>query len=278
MGFIDSVFGGKDKQKFAAAPESASAIAARKRLEELSTGAFPTIPLQGIADLPEATEETKLARGTAADLLKPTEQQDIFSLPEVQGLILKAREEGNILANRLGRGLQSTGAATSTTGRDVLGRAVSDVESRIAGTLAPFAESQRNRAFQDVVRRQNLIPLLSQMGLTQESREQTVEQAKLDAIFRKASTEAGQTQNFLIPLLEFLITSQPAQIPFVQEAGPGLLEQISAIAQTADTVISTVSGLGALKSGSNTGQTTIPSQTRTGGSLTSSSIGNTRNF
>lgn len=243
MGFIDTVFGGPDKQKFAQAPESKSAKEARARLETISKGAFPDIPLQGVAGLPDPTEETLLARGAAKDLLKPTEQQDIFSLPEVQGLILKAREEGNLLANRLGRSLQTTGAATSTTGRDVLGRAVSDVESRIAGTLAPFAEGQRNRAFADVQRRQNLIPLLSQMGLTQESREQAVEQGKLDALFRKEFGESRQTQEFLIPLLQFLVNSQPAQIPFVQAAGPGLLEQISAIAQTGATVGKAIAGI-----------------------------------
>ena len=230
MGFIDSVFGENDSQKFLQAPEFEEAKRARARLEEISNKPLPAIPLQGIADVPKPTQETQLARGAAKDLLAPTEQQDIFSLPEVQGIIFEATQRGDLLANRLGRGLQKTGGASSTTGRDVLGRVSTDVSKQLAASLAPFAESQRNRAFADVQRRQNLIPLLAQMGLTQEQREQATEQLKLSAKFAQELGISQQEINQLIPQLRFLANLKPQSQVITDVGRSGLIEQAGAIA------------------------------------------------
>lgn len=48
---------------------------------------------------------------------------DILDRPEVRGVIGKATEEGNLMLNRMGRGLVQRGSFGSTPGRDILGRA-----------------------------------------------------------------------------------------------------------------------------------------------------------
>ena len=230
MGFLDSVFGEDDSQKIIQAPEFEESAEARKRLLEISKKPLPRIPLLGIADVPAATEETRLARGAAKDLLQPTEQPDLLSLPDVQAIIFEATQRGDLLANRLGRGLQKTGGASSTAGRDILGRVATDVSKSITASLSQAIEGQRNRAFADVQRRQNLIPLLAQMGLTQEQREQTTAQAKLSAKFAQELGISEQELRQLIPQLQFLASLKP-QTSLVTDVGrSGIVEQIGAIA------------------------------------------------
>lgn len=211
--------GGDPSVKFQQIPQSPEAIKARTRLSDIAEEGPPEVPLQGVAPLPEMTEERQLARETGKELIQ---QQDIFSLPEVQAIISEARRTGDLLANRIGRALQTTGNITSTSGRDILGRAVSDVESNLVATLAPFAESQRNR-------RASLIPQLESLGLNEEERERLIAQAKLDAQFRKESVEAGQLQEFTIPLLQSIIELQPGFQPIVKGGGTSSITEFSSL-------------------------------------------------
>jgi len=160
MGFMDTVFGEPDKPEFKIAPEYPEATEARRRLSEISKDPLRDIPLREIAPIPEMGSERTLARDTAKELIQPT---DIFSLPEVQGIIQEVTAKGDLLANRIGRSLQKAGNFASTAGRDVLGRAVSSVQGTLAASLAPFAQNQRNL-------RANLIPVLEKLGLTEELR------------------------------------------------------------------------------------------------------------
>ena len=118
--------GGDPKVGFQQIPQSPEAIKSRERLSAIAEAGPPDVPLQGIAPLPQMTEERTLARETGKELIQ---QQDIFSLPEVQAIIDKSQRQGDLIANRIGRSLQSSGNFSSTSGRDVLGRAVSAVES-----------------------------------------------------------------------------------------------------------------------------------------------------
>ena len=218
MGFLDSVFGENDKEQFKVAPEYPEATEARKDLSAISKGPLPKVPLREISPLQPLGEERQLARSTATEMAKPV---DIFSLPEVQGIIQKATEEGNLLANRLGRSLQSSGNITSTTGRDVLGRAVSDVQGNLSASLANFASQERDR-------RANLIPVLEGLGFTREQNLRSVDQAGLDAMFQKETTESNQIQNFLVPILESVMTQKPTAQLATEPGRPGLIEQFSA--------------------------------------------------
>jgi hypothetical protein len=206
---------GGGKVEYSQPPETEEAKKARKRLLEMAEGPLPQIPKRGIAPLPEMTEERQLARTTAKELVQP---QDIFSLPEVQGIIQEANVTGNLLANRLGRALQASGNITSTTGRDVLGRAVTEVQKSLASSLAPFAMEERSR-------RRALIPVLEALGLTEEERKRGVSQAELDALFEKLSTETYLPYTVRKPLLESIIGLQPPVQPIIQGQQPSAISQ-----------------------------------------------------
>lgn len=82
---------------------------------------------------------------------------DIMSLPEVQGLFKSINEAGSLESNRLGRTLQLKGSASSSKGRDVLGRNVTDTQQKLASSIAPFLEAERSRKY-------NAINLLANLG------------------------------------------------------------------------------------------------------------------
>jgi len=183
--------------------------AARARLHELAMGDLPDVPLRGVAPIGPETKETAVAKKTAMEMIQP---QDIFQLPEVQGIIQEAIVRGNLLTNRLGRKLQATGTITSTPGRDVLGRAVGDVQKDLAASLAPFAMEERSR-------RRGMIPLLAGMGLTQEERERGVLQERLNALFAQQAETAFLPSTYQKPFLESILGLQPAVQPFIPSGG-----------------------------------------------------------
>lgn len=204
---------------FQQVPETKEAKEARKKLYKLATGEPPEVPLQKIAPLPAMGEERQLARDTAKDMIQ---QQDIFSLPEVQGIIQEATVRGNLLANRLGRMLQSAGSLTATTGRDVLGRATTDVQKNLAASLAPFAMEERTR-------RREMIPVLEGLGLTEEERRRITSQAELDALFQQEHEKSKQLETFTIPLLQSIIGLQPDVQPIVTGGQSSTITQMAPI-------------------------------------------------
>ena len=201
--------GGGGGIQFAFPPESEEVKAARKRQAELGLGEVPDIPLRKIAPLEELGPERKVARETALELAKPV---DIFSLPEVQGIIQETTAKGNLLTNRLGRILQTAGNITTTSGRDVLGRAVTDVQKSLASSLAPFAQAERER-------RRGLIPTLETLGLTEQLRKEGFTQDELDELFRQETTETFFPFNVQSPILSSIISNQPSAVPFIPGGG-----------------------------------------------------------
>jgi len=116
-------------------------------------------PTQGIAPLSELEQtgiglgkdyissptspDVDLATQTYRDIAAPG---DILERPEVRGMVGKATEEGNLMLNRIGRGMVTRGAFGSTAGRDILGRGVTSIQERIAAALSEYlnqAESRR---------------------------------------------------------------------------------------------------------------------------------------
>lgn len=202
---------------FQTVPQTKEAKEARKRLAALAAGDPPEVPTRKIAPLPAMTEERQLARTTAKELIEP---QDIFSLPEVQGIILEATQRGDLLANRLSRMLQASGNLTSTTGRDVLGRAVTDIQKNLASSLAPFASEER-------ARRRGLIPTLEGLGLTEEDRARGFSQAELDSLFGQEYETSKQLETFNIPLLKSIIGLQPGVQPIIQGQGQSSISEFA---------------------------------------------------
>lgn len=214
-----STFGSKGggSVKMQEVPETEEAQWARKELKEMAKGPLPTIPQRGVAPLPEMGEERQLARTTAKELVQP---QDIFTLPEVQGIIQEAKVTGNLLANRIARMLQASGNLTTTTGRGVLGRTVTDIQKSLAASLAPFAMEERGR-------RASMIPVLESLGLTEEERGRGVTQAQLDAIYEREATETQLPMTYKAPLLQSIIGSQPAVLPIIQGQQPSAISQFA---------------------------------------------------
>ena len=216
MGFLSDIFKKtKPKIKFRKVPQTEQATEARERLFGLATGEPPAVPRREIAPIKPLGEERQLARTTAKEMIQP---QDFFSLPEVQGIIQEARTTGDLLTNRISRALQASGNITSTTGRDALGRAVTEIQKSLASSLAPFAMEERGR-------RREMIPLLESLGLTEEERGRITSQADLDALFSQQMTQAGQLQDFTIPLLESIIGLQPGQVSYVRPGKKSVFEQ-----------------------------------------------------
>lgn len=204
---------GGSSVEFARIPSTRQEKVARAKLFEAATGDLPEVPKREIAPLKPLGEERELARKTARELAEP---QDFLSLPEVQAIIFEATEKGNLLANRLGRALQATGNITSTTGRDVVGRAVTDVQKSITASLTPFAVEERRR-------RERLIPTLEALGLTEEERRRGVTQAEKNALFEQQLRELSLETDFRPNLLRSIIDAQPAVQPILPTQGAGPL-------------------------------------------------------
>ena len=220
--FAAGVFGGgADTSKassvsFQSVPETEQEKIARAGLLELGLN-LPEVPKREIAGLPPRTEERTLARTTAKELAGP---QDFLSLPEVQGIIQEVTAKGNLLANRIARGLQAGGNITSSPGRDTLGRVVGEVEKALASALAPFAAEER-------ARRERLIPRLEALGLTEEERARGVTQAEKDATFDQQLTELSLKTGFRKGLLESILKLQPAVQPIIQGGTPSSISQLA---------------------------------------------------
>ena len=219
-GVAGGVIGGgskASKQSFATVPQTEQAQIARSELFGLATGELPEVPLRGVAKLPPVTEERRLARSTAKELIQP---QDFLSLPEVQAIIFEATEKGDLLTNRISRALQATGTITSTPGRDILGRAVTDVQKSITSSLAPFAAEER-------ARRERLIPTLEALGITDEELSRATTQAELDALFNQKITELNLQTGLRPRLLESVIGLQPAVQPIIEGAQPSSITEFA---------------------------------------------------
>lgn len=218
--FFSDIFKGTDDSlKMVQVPQSEQAEEARKRLYEKATSRPPEVPLAGVAPPTEMGEERETARATAMEMIQP---QELFDLPEVQGILDRTIKEGNLIANRLGRSLQNTGNFTSTTGRDVLGRTVQDVESNLSATLAPFAMQHRQM-------RANLIPVLEQLGITEEEQKRLYNQDLLNAIYQKEIGELNLESSYTIPLLQSVIENQPEYMSYVKQGKPSILSQVAPI-------------------------------------------------
>lgn len=172
MGFFSDIFSTSRKEEgFKPIPQTEGQKTAEQYLMDLMgrNVTFPTAQVAGLTDIEQQaqTRGREIITGgipglrTAEEAARGivTEPTDITKLPEYQGILQDAIEQGNLLTNRIGRGLQKAGAFTQTTGRNVLGRAVESIRQGIAGRLAPFAEAERSR-------RAGMIPTLANLATT----------------------------------------------------------------------------------------------------------------
>ena len=117
-----------------------------------------SMPTQGVAPLSEleqvgieqgrkfieSTDVTDVDRASQIyqDIAAPG---DILDRPEVKGITAKAIEEGNLMLNRIGRGMVTRGSFATNTGRDILGRGITSIQERIAGAMSEYLNAAENR-------------------------------------------------------------------------------------------------------------------------------------
>lgn len=149
-----SMFGGSKSKKVKLPPQyyaSMDELLARGK-EDVNMPTQGVAPLSGMQnqaismgqqfiDSPESAD-INYASQTYRDIAAPG---DILDRPEVRGITAKATEEGNLMLNRLGRGMVTQGNFGSNTGRDVLGRGVTAIQERIAGALSEYLNAAENR-------------------------------------------------------------------------------------------------------------------------------------
>lgn len=155
--------------------ESETSKAARKRIEEISQISAEGIPLREIAPLSELEQQAFVLAGEflrdatgeitidkAIEVASQIAEQKIdLNAPEIQGIIQEVRKTGDLALNRIGRALQARGVASTTAGRDILGRSVAETELRTAGALQPILSEFRGRRLQAA----SLLPsLVAQRG------------------------------------------------------------------------------------------------------------------
>ena len=199
MGLFDSILGGGgggSEVGFAGVPESEEVKKSRERLFELASGEPPDVPLR------------KRAPYEPIEFEKFPEQQDFMQLPEVQGIIQETKAGGDLLTNRLARMLQSAGSLTATSGRDVLGRAVTDVQKSLASSLAPFGLEQR-------ALKERQFGVERAFDVSEQARRMGITEAEYTDRYQKELTESQQLQSFTIPLLQNIIGNQPAVQPYM---------------------------------------------------------------
>ncbi len=172
MGFFS---GTSDKLEFS---EPETSKAARKRIEAISQISPSGIPQQGIAPFSELEQQAIALAGEflrddtgeitvdrAIDVTVQIAEQKIdLNTPEIQGIIQEVRKTGDLALNRIGRQLQATGTLSTTAGRDIIGRSISETELRTAGALQPILADFRGKRLQAA----SLVPNLvgTRTGLT----------------------------------------------------------------------------------------------------------------
>jgi hypothetical protein len=160
MGILGGLLGGGGSTGSVQQSEPAENTEARKKLLEIANAGFGEVPLQqtvGMSDFEKILQgklenystsgyspDRQLALDEATKAL--TRTSDITQRPEIQAALAETMRKGNLLSNRLGRKLQMTGNLSSTPGRDILGRAASDVEQQMFSVLAGLGlQEEQNR-------------------------------------------------------------------------------------------------------------------------------------
>jgi len=116
-------------------------------------GQVPDIPLEQVAGMSPAEQlAQKLVMGYGKSEVEglPTLREyaaggDLLERPEIQAILNEVMREGGQMANRLGRGLQLRGGATSSGAQDVLGRSTTQTQQALLAALAPYLQGAETR-------------------------------------------------------------------------------------------------------------------------------------
>ena len=113
----------------------------------------PSLPLEQVAGMSPAEEMAQRlvmqyggSEMEGLDTLRAyTKEGNILDRPEIQAILNEVMREGGEMANRLGRGLQLRGGATSSGAADTLGRSTTQTQQALLATLAPYLQGAETR-------------------------------------------------------------------------------------------------------------------------------------
>jgi hypothetical protein len=151
MSILSGIFGTSPKK--AKSLRTPIQVGAEQTLGNILNAPMPEFPTREIAPMSEAeslaqsmvTEYGATEPAGMETLRSYAEPGNILDRPEIQAIIQNVLQSGQQETNRLGRTIQLSGAGSSSSGRDVLGRSVEDTQRMILSTLASYLESAENR-------------------------------------------------------------------------------------------------------------------------------------
>ena len=268
--------------------EPATSATARRDIAEIAKTSAEGIPLQQIADFsPEEQAAIDMAMefmrdntgnvtiDAAIDLATQLAAQKVdMNSPEVQGIIQEVRKTGDLAINRIGRGLQKQGTLSTTAGRDILARSVSETEKATAASLSPLFQSMRSQNLQAT----GLLSSLTgqKAGLTQSrigvggaaGAMVTDLQQRINNALQNRRQQQFEFETTGKASIANLLLQKP--LPYVSEGGPsGLSKALS----TGRDIAGAVSVIGGLASGGAAGGLAAMSATGGGGGQTAGSAG-----
>lgn len=274
MGFLSSP---KKKVKFI---EPKTSVEARKRIEEISKTSPEGIPLQEIAGFSELEQRAfslaeqflsdtsgEEATNEAIDLASRIVNQEIdLNTTEIQGIIQEVRKTGDLALNRIGRQLQTRGVVSTSAGRDILARSITETEKATAGALSPLLADFRRQRLGAASLLPNLVAqragqTVGRIGIGAAAGEaqRGLQQRILDATFQRKREmfEFGTTGQANIASL---LLQSPTTL--ITGGGPSGLQQltsnVSDIASLAGTAGKVIGGIGSLSKGPVSAKTATP--------------------
>ena len=277
--------GTKDKVKFVEPAFSAESRGEVFKIAKETDTA--DIPLQGVSELTDLEQQAvdlagEFMRDSSGEVTidkaiavatEIAERQIDLNSPEIQGIIQEVRKTGDLALNRIGRQLQKQGSLSTTAGRDIAGRSISETENRIAGVLQPILSNFRAQRLNAT----SLLPGLvgSKSGTTQNRIAtganaggliRSIQDRIKEALFNRESSVFDFNTVGRANLFSSLIKTPQA---VVTAGGPSELSKIAGVTKDISSIGALLAGIPDLTGGSKS-----PSG---GGELNKTSLGTSKN-
>lgn len=190
--------------------------------------------IQKFINAPES-EQRKFVESQVRDFAT---EKDITKMPEYESVINRIVDEGNLIANRLSRGLRMTGNAPTQAGagRDMLGRSVGETQERLMAVLAPYASQERGRRFGALETLEGLETgkeqrMLQKAGVASEAGQavRSLDQAVMDALYTAQQQELTHQWQTVPNILQSIIQGG-GQLATVTGGEPSTFSQLLPLA------------------------------------------------
>jgi len=243
-----------DKQKIPEENKIATGELLKRGTETPNVGTQKIAPASKLEQTTQKLASDFVNSGQSAareDALKSAQDfakgSDVTQLPELQAIMDNIQGRGDRSLRSIGRSLKITGndPGSSSKGRDIIGRAATDVQSSMMEAAAPFLESERQRRFAAIPLIDNIVQSqtnekLTKLGVGERvgAQVRNLQQMVNDADYNRQMQELEYRYKIQPALLGQVIVARP---PEVQQ---GALSQIREVAGTAASVGSALYGMG----------------------------------